>query len=199
MADTDLLRRRHWIFDLDGTLTHAAHDFAAFKADNNLPSDRPVLEAIGDLSEEEAAALHFRLNAWEESIARKAVAAPDAIRLLEYLDDNHYRLGVLTRNSSRVAALTLQAAGLARYFNPRDVLGRDDAAPKPSPEGIQRILTRWRAEAGDAVIVGDYRFDLEAGATAGVATVLLDRSGEEDWPCDLRVTSLELLLPESVR
>ncbi|MDG1479220.1 MAG: HAD-IA family hydrolase [Myxococcota bacterium] len=197
MADTSLLTRRHWIFDMDGTLTHAAHDFAAFKAKYDLPPDRPILEYLRELPEDEAAQLNKRLNRWEEKLARKATAADDAVRLLSYLDEQHYRLGILTRNSSKVASMTLQAAGLARFFNPRFVLGRDNAAPKPSPEGIQKILTSWRAEPSDTVMVGDFQFDLEAGAAAGTATVLIDRLGGRDWPCDVRVARLDALLPSS--
>ena len=42
-------------------------------------------------------------------------------------------------------------------------------------------------------MVGDYRFDLEAGRNAGVATVHLDVDGGETWPdvTDVRVDSLE--------
>jgi HAD superfamily hydrolase (TIGR01549 family) len=197
MADKSLLRRRHWIFDMDGTITHAAHDFAAFKAKYNLPPDKPVLEHLRGLAEDEAAVLNRRLNKWEESLARKAAAAEDAVRLLTYLDEQHYRLAILTRNSSRVASITLQASGLARFFNPRFVLGRDDAEPKPSPEGIQKLLTLWGAKPEDTVMVGDYQFDMEAGKAAEVATVLIDRIGGRDWPCDLRVTRLDSVLPAS--
>jgi len=189
-----LLSRRHWIFDMDGTLTHAAHDFALFKADNGLPPDRPILEVLREWPEAEAEVVYARLNAWEEGIARQAVAAEDAVRLLEHLRDAGCVLGVLTRNSRRVATLTLQAAGLSGFFSPRAVLGRDDATPKPSPAGILHLLAHWRAEPEDTVMVGDYQFDLEAGQAAGVSTVLIDRFGDRNWKSDIRVTRLDYII-----
>ena len=189
-----LLARQHWIFDMDGTLTRAAHDFAAFKADNNLPPERPILEVLSERPREEAAVLHERLNAWEEDIARHAVAAEDAVVLLRHLQEAGCVLGVLTRNSQRVATLTLQAAGLSTFFAPTDVLGRDDAEPKPSPAGVSRLLSGWGASPTDAVMVGDYLFDREAGAAAGTATVLIDRFGDRHWPATKRVTRLDELL-----
>ena len=189
-----LMKRRHWIFDMDGTLTLAAHDFAAFKADNGMPLDRPILEVLAEYPVEEAQRIHARLDDWEEAIARRAVAAADALTLLTHLHETGHVLGVLTRNSRRMATITLQAAQLSHFFDPQVVLGRDDAAPKPSPEGIPRLLAHWGAAAEDAVMVGDYRFDLEAGQAAGVATVLIDRHGGQNWPSDVRVTELDSLI-----
>lgn len=188
------MKRRYWIFDMDGTLTLAAHDFTAFKADNGLPLDRPILEVLAEYPAEKAQQVHARLNDWEEAIARRAVAAADALVLLEHLRESGHVVGILTRNSQRVASITLQAAGLSHFFDPQVVLGRDDAEPKPSPEGILRLLDHWGAAAEDAVMVGDYRFDLEAGHAAGVATVLIDRHGDRDWPADVRVTALDSMI-----
>jgi len=54
------------------------------------------------------------------------------------------------------------------------VLGREAAAPKPDPAGIRRLLAHWRAGPHQAVMVGDYRYDLLAGRAAGIATVYVD-------------------------
>ncbi|MEY4949417.1 MAG: hypothetical protein RL698_1628, partial [Pseudomonadota bacterium] len=40
---------RHWIFDLDGTLTVAMHDFDAIRTALDLPTGRPILEALAEL------------------------------------------------------------------------------------------------------------------------------------------------------
>ena len=191
-----LLNRRHWIFDMDGTLTLAAHDFAAFKSANGMPTDRPILEVLAEYPEQKAQRIHARLSDWEEDIARRAVAAADARTLLTHLHTTGHVLGVLTRNSRRVATITLEAAQLSHFFAPQVVLGRDDAEPKPDPAGILRLLEHWGAAAEDAVMVGDYLFDLEAGRAAGVATVLIDRLGDRHWDCDLRVTALDSIIKQ---
>jgi HAD superfamily hydrolase (TIGR01509 family) len=192
----DLLRRRCWIFDLDGTLTVAIHDFAAIRAALGLPPDRPILEALAELSETEARPRRAQLDRIEREVAGRARPAPGAAALLDSLAARGARTGVLTRNSHASALATLQAAGLERFFDPDDVVGREQAAPKPRPDGIRRLLARWRARAADAVMVGDYRFDLEAGRAAGTATVWVDALGSGLWSAhaDLRVERLDQLL-----
>lgn len=191
-----LLAHRHWIFDMDGTLTLAVHDFDAIRAELGLPEGRPILEALAERRDGERAALTRRLDAIEERLAREARPQPGAEALLRALADRSAQLGILTRNSRENALLTLETAGLAAYFLPEDVLGRDEAAPKPSPDGVLQLLARWRAEAGAAVMVGDYRYDLLCGRAAGTKTVYLDPSGRFDFSelADLRIRRLDELL-----
>lgn len=192
-----LLARRHWIFDLDGTLTVAAHDFDAMRRDLDLPMGVGILEALDALPQAEAAPRHLRLRAWEERIASQAEPEPDARPLLEALAARGARLGIVTRNASDIAWTTLDRAGFSSFFDAGDVLGRDRAAAKPDPDGIHRLLHAWGAEPDDAVMVGDFRLDLEAGRAAGVATVLVDRRGRgAAWAAwaDRTVDRLDALL-----
>ncbi len=191
MTAAELRARRHWIFDLDGTLTVAVHDFGALRARLGLPQGRPILEAIAARPEHEQAALHAGVEAWELEMVAFARPADGAAKLLDALAT--HRRAVLTRNTSAVALATLDAVGLSERFDP--VFGRHDAAAKPSPEGIERVLAAWRAAPEDAVMVGDYGFDLEAGRAAGIATVLVDAHGHGKWRplADLVVPSLRAL------
>ena len=151
-----LRARRHWIFDLDGTLTLAQHDFEAIRRDLGLPAGRPILEQLAAMSVAEAAPIHAELERIEEDLAKEAEPAPGAASLLADLHRTGMRLGILTRNKRRLAHIALKATGLARYFETDVVLGRDEAAPKPSPDGVQRILQTWGADPSDAVMLGDY-------------------------------------------
>lgn len=192
-----LLERRFWVFDMDGTLTVPTHDFDALRRDLGLPPDSPILETLDALPPEEAAVLHERLHAWELEHAARALPIADAVALLEVLASRGATLGVLTRNTRPVALRTLEVTGLADYFVPSDVLGRDSAAPKPSPEGVLRLLTGWSAEPAQAVMVGDWVFDVDAGRAAGAATVWIDRHGHAPrFPgrADVVVSSLRQLL-----
>ncbi len=196
MSDA-LLARRHWIFDLDGTLTVAAHDFDAMRDELGLPRGVGILEALDALPPAEAAWRHARVRAWEAELADAARAEPDALVLLEALRARGAVLGVLTRNLTALAWRTLAAIGAAHHFGPDAVIGRDHAAAKPDPEGILRLLGRWGASPGDAVMVGDFVLDLRAGRSAGVATVLVDRrSRGADWArwADRTVARLDDLL-----
>ena len=193
-----LLARRHWVFDMDGTLTVAVHDFDAIRAELGLPAGRLILEALAERPEGERRALLMRLDAIELELARTAQAQPGASRLLAALRERGARLGILTRNSRENALLTLEASGLGAFFEPDHVLGRDEAEPKPSPAGVLRLLESWRADARSAVMVGDYRLDLLCGRAAGAVTVYLDPSGRFDFAelADHRVRRLDELLLE---
>ena len=135
-----LLARRHWVFDMDGTLTVAVHDFDAIRAELGLPAGRLILEALAERPEEERRALLTRLDAIELDLARTAQAQPGASRLLAALRERGARLGILTRNSRENALLTLEASGLGAFFAPDHVLGRAEAEPRPSPAGVLRLV-----------------------------------------------------------
>jgi len=192
----NLTQRNHWIFDLDGTLTVAMHDFDAIRAALGLPPNRPVLESIASLPEEQAAILRNRLNEIELDLARRASPQMGATELLVGLRKRGAKLGILTRNTRRNAHETLHACGLLDFFEPDCVLGRESAPPKPNPDGIHKLLDYWETHPGDTVMVGDYHFDLEAGRRAGTTTVWLDIEGHGQWldQADLRVQSLQELM-----
>lgn len=192
-----LAGRRHWVFDLDGTLTLAVHDFDALRRELGLPLGLPILEALAERPAEEAARLMERLDALEAQLVSSTGPAPGAAELLEQLTRRGCTTGILTRNSLDNARATLEHCGFAQRFASEAVLGRDEARPKPSPDGIHRLLRRWSASPSSAVMVGDFRYDLEAGRAAGVVTVSVDPSGRHEWAslADLCVDSLEELLP----
>ena len=171
-----------WIFDLDGTLTVAVHDFAAFKASQGLPADRDILRGLETVSSQRAAEIRTALRQWEADLAHAAVPGPGVVDLLEHLRSRERHLAVLTRNTRANALRTLSAAGLDPFFDARDVAGRDSAAPKPAPDGLFRQLALWGAHPDEAVMVGDYLFDVVAGRAAGTATVLVDPHGRYGHP-----------------
>jgi HAD superfamily hydrolase (TIGR01509 family) len=195
---TALRARRCWIFDLDGTLTVAQHDFAAMKRELGLPADQTLLEAARARPPAERARLLAAIDAWELAHAHQAVVRPGAAALLEALRSRGIPIGVLTRNTLPSALKTLEATGLAGYFAPQSlaVAGRDCAAPKPAPDGLHLVAGRLQRAASEAVMVGDYRFDLEAGRAAGAFAVWLDaeRVGTFRDLADLVVHDLHALL-----
>ncbi len=171
-----LIGRRGWIFDLDGTLTEAVHDFGALRRTLGMPDGVGLLEYLTTQPRARADALEAQIAAWEAAHAEQARAESDAVALLDRLVARGARIGVLTRNLRALAVRTLAVAGIAHI--PADaVVGRDTAPPKPAPDGILRLLDQWSLEPSDAVMVGDWGFDIEAGRAAGVASVLVDRSG----------------------
>jgi len=172
---------RHWVFDMDGTLTVAAHDFAAIRAALNIPAEDDILHHLAALPADEAAAKHAWLLEHERELAIASQPAPGAVALVRTLAERGYRLGVLTRNARELAHITLAAIGIDDCFAPRDVLGRDEAAFKPNPEGLLKLAAAWEVPPAEMVMVGDYRFDLAAGRAAGTRTVLVNMPANP-WP-----------------
>ena len=191
-----ILGRRCWIFDMDGTLTVAVHDFSAIRTALGMAdTDHDILGFLAALPAAESASRHARLIEIEYELAGRTVAAPGAGRLLEQLLQRGSRIGILTRNTREIALHTLAMIGLQQYFAREDILGRDEAAPKPDPEGIAKLLDAWGSAPDEAVMVGDYLFDLQVGRAAGTATIHVDPNGVFSWPelSDLTVANLEEL------
>lgn len=189
--------RRHWVFDLDGTLTVAVHDFAAIRSELGIPDDSDILGHLSSLPEREALLLNASLQQIELELAGITVAAAGAFKLLQQLQGIGTRLGILTRNTRKNALRTLDLIGLGDFFAAGDVIGRDEALPKPDPDGIYRLADRWGSDPAAAVMVGDYLYDLQAGRLAGAMTVHVDNSRAFRWPelADVSVESLEELVP----
>ncbi|MGY4490795.1 HAD family hydrolase [Pseudomonas sp. TE3610] len=172
---------RHWVFDMDGTLTVAVHDFAAIRVALEIPPEDDILTHLATLPAEVAAAKHAWLLAHERELAVASRAADGAVELVRSLAERGHTLGILTRNAQELAHITLQAIGIADCFAVQDVLGRDNALPKPDPDGLLKLADAWGVAPAQMVMVGDYRFDLDCGRAAGAHTVLVNLP-DNPWP-----------------
>ena len=139
---------RHWVFDMDGTLTVAVHDFAAIRVALAIPAEHDILTHLAALPADEAAAKHAWLLEHERDLALGSQPAPGAVELVRELAGRGYRLGILTQCPG-AGAVTLEAIGLADCFALEDVLGRDDAPPKPHPGGLLKLAEAWKVPASD--------------------------------------------------
>lgn len=195
-AAHQLASRTCWLFDMDGTLTRAMHDFDAMRTALALPAGVPILEALAALPHEEAQTKRHELDVMELEMARHATLQPGSVELLDHLEGKGAALGIVTRNGRAIADATLAACGLERYFTAESIISRDCCTAKPDPAGVELAMTRLDGSISSTVMVGDYLFDLSAGRRAGVLTVHLDVGGQFAWPdeTDIGVTSLPALL-----
>ncbi|WP_264311471.1 HAD family hydrolase [Pseudomonas putida] len=172
---------RNWVFDMDGTLTVAVHDFAAIREALEIPPEHDILTHLAALPAAQSAAKHAWLLEHERDLALASKAATGAVELVRELAGRGCRLAILTRNARELAHVTLEAIGLADCFPVEHVLGRDEAEPKPSPDGLLKIAGAWGVAPSELVMVGDYRFDLDCGRAAGARTVLVNLP-DNPWP-----------------
>ncbi|MGD1863326.1 MAG: HAD family hydrolase [Phormidesmis sp.] len=190
-----LSTRTDWIFDMDGTLTESLHAFPAISRALGLPPTEPILEALAKLPPSELTDRQKQLTDIEIDIAHQATPQPGAAELLTALKAKGKRIGILTRNTKDIAHITLKACGLSDFFHPDDILGRSCCPPKPQPDGILQLLTRWSLTPEYAVMTGDHKFDLLTAKNANAAAVYLDPTGEFPWKhhADYSVKSLGAL------
>ena len=188
--------QNHWVFDLDGILTVAVHDFAAIRRELSIPDGSDILGHLASLPEHHARPLHNRLQEIELELSAVTQAAHGALELVDHLHTIGASLGVLTRNTRENALRTLELIGLGDYFEADNVLGRDESPPKPDPDGIHHLAVRWNADPAAMVMVGDYLYDLQAGRAAGALTVHVDTTRGFRWPelADVGVGTLDELL-----
>jgi len=187
-----LAHRRFWVFDLDGTLTVAVHDFHAIRSMLGIPEGTGILEALEAMPAEQALPLRRRLDEHERELAASAEAADGAHDLLEALRTRGAAVGIVTRNNLVNVEATLAAAGLAAFFERAHLRTRDDSVPKPHPGGILDLLGAWAARPEASVMVGNHVIDLQAGRAAGVLTIHVDATGAFPWSehADVEVTTL---------
>lgn len=183
----------HWVFDMDGTLTEAVHDFDAIRAQLGLPEGEPILEQIALLPPSEQHRLHTQLFDLEMDLANQAQARDGALALLTHLHSHGVQLAILTRNAYRIALATLEAAGLRAYFHDDVVIAREHCPPKPQPDGLHLIASRWGVPSESMIMVGDNGFDVATALAAGATALHLRIDAHPAPPAHWQVHHLDIL------
>ncbi len=165
-----------FIFDLDGTLIELNLDFDEIRRAVGV-RDRYILEAILKLDEEVRREKLEILKDFEIRSASAAKLMPHAKDVLRLLDDLGLKKGIVTRNCRESVEIVINRFGLDVDF----VITREDAKPKPSPEPILLALKLARSKPDTAIVIGDYKFDLIAGRSAGTKTALLLNERNKDF------------------
>jgi HAD superfamily hydrolase (TIGR01509 family) len=157
------------IFDLDGTLVDSQLDFAAMRRETGCPEGVGLLEFVEALEQpahrEQALAI---IHHHEMAGAKAARWMPGAEAAVLALRNAGLPIGVVTRNSRAAAEHTFKALRVP----PIDLVTREDARPKPDPDGLLQLAKRWRLVPSTLAYVGDFRFDLEAAQRAGMSAIL---------------------------
>lgn len=178
---TFLYNCQHWVFDMDGTLTRAVHDFDYIRQQLAIPPEADILGHLDSLPATQSRAAHDWLMKHERALAEQSVAATGAVELVQHLHQRGDRLAILTRNARELASVTLQAIGLKQCFHDDDILGREQATPKPAPDGILKIAQAWQVDSARMCMIGDFHFDLRSARKAGAKAVLVNLP-TNPWP-----------------
>lgn len=156
------------LFDMDGTLTEPMLDFPRIKAEMGI-GDRPILEALAALTGVERDRAEAVLLRHEEQAAENSTLNPGCRELLAWLHEHRIRTALITRNS-RLSMETV----LRRHQLSLDVLvTREDPPFKPNPHPLKLACQKLNVDFGDAWMVGDGWYDVQAGEAAGIKTIWL--------------------------
>lgn len=202
------------LFDLDGTLADTAADLGA--ALNRLRTDEGLeplaLEAIRPLvssgvrgmlkvgfalhpGDAPYAGLYQRfLTHYGEAVCVDTTLYAGVLDLLEALEENNIRWGVVTNKTSRFTLPLLEQLGLARRTVCM-ISGDSAPRPKPAPDPLLLACTIADTLPQRCIYVGDDLRDIEAGRAAGMGTVaaawgyLGDEKPIEEWGADTIIQS----------
>jgi HAD superfamily hydrolase (TIGR01549 family) len=156
------------IFDMDGTLTRPFLDFPKIRKAIGIAE--PLLENMlalpaGPLRERAFAIL----GRFEEEAAEASELNDGTREVLDFLSGRGVPAALVTRNSRRSTDRVLSKHALSFQV----VVTREDAPAKPRPEPLWLICERLGVEPPQALMVGDFKFDIAAGRNAGTRTALL--------------------------
>ncbi|MGN6366753.1 MAG: HAD family hydrolase [Phycisphaerae bacterium] len=166
------------IFDMDGTLTEELLDFGAIRGEIGVPSEEVgILEHISSLAGEARARAEGILHGHEIAAAERCALHAGAEEVLAGLKEAGVKTALLTRNSGACAERVLGRHGLELDY----VASRENRPHKPHPDSILNIVRAVGVSAEETLMVGDYVYDLQAAAGAGVDSALLV-NGKRELP-----------------
>ena len=163
------------IFDLDGTITQPYFDFDVIRQEIGLPRDSgPLLESMQKMTAEQRRRAELILHRHEERAVADSTLNPGAAATLATLRERRIHVGVLTRNLRRNAIAIAEKHGLE--FDA--VVGREEGPVKPDAFGVLDMCATFGIEPAEAMLVGDYLFDLLCAKRAGAVAVLLANNNQ---------------------
>ncbi|HVT81252.1 MAG TPA: HAD-IA family hydrolase [Phycisphaerae bacterium] len=157
------------IFDMDGTLTEELLDFAAIRGEIGVSEGAGILEHILRLQGEERERATVILHRHEMTAAESCVLHAGVVEMLQTLRAGGVRTALLTRNSRACAEVVLGRHGLAFEY----VATREQTPHKPHADSILNICRRLGILPEQTLMVGDYLYDVQAAANAGVHSALV--------------------------
>lgn len=168
------------LFDMDGTLTTPMLDFPAIKAEMGIGT-QPILEALGLMDSARRAVAVEVLHRHEETAAEASTLNPGCRELLDWVQAQQIPIALVTRNSRRSVDVVLRRHGLHIPV----LITRDDGPFKPDPAPLRLACEKLGVNDLSSVwMIGDGRYDIEAGIAAGTRTVWISHGKTRDFPAN---------------
>lgn len=177
------------LFDLDGTLLDTKpiifkcfdEAFGVHFPEIKL-TDKDRLEFIGptllysfgqytnDNNLIEKAIKTYRKCSVREHNKNTLKAFNNAEKLLKYLKENKYLIGVATSKMNEAAKHGLEIAKIDKYVDL--IIGSDDVSThKPNPESLLKAIETFNVKPEEALYIGDHENDILASKNANILSV----------------------------
>lgn len=191
-----------FIFDLDGTLIDALPDIQANanRALQELGYERQLSLAetqphVGGGAQKLAASVlnkpldddatmamyHAFTKFYEAHPADFGKPFPGVMQVLNTLRERDIPISVVTAKPARARIRVLDAMELTSYFT-LALSPEDGYAKKPAPDMLLQCCKAMGVKPEESVMVGDTRFDVEAGFNAKCGHVAFAEHGYQDVP-----------------
>ena len=175
------------IFDLDDTLIHSSINYSEIRLklielfpDEYKPSfkDRnPLLQLLKNLkgiSEELYEQGKLIVEKSERNAAKNAVIMKGAEIIPSLLEQFNLKGLIYTNNSNDTVNLYRENPEFS-FLSQFQIVTRDDVKkPKPHPEGLLQIISRFKIPKSDVIYIGDSFIDSEAANRADIKFILFN-------------------------
>ena len=212
------------LFDLDGTLIDTAHDLGvalnlqlarhgkqALLHDEIWPvashGSRGLLElgfGITPIDKSFEALRIEYLDLYESVFTNKPIFLPGIADLLEKLDAEGIKWGIVTNKPRRFSVDLIKAVQMgdkSLYQRAACLVCGDDAPqPKPAPDTLLMACKETNSKPSECIYVGDAERDVQAGRAAGVKTIvalfgyIAETDKPAEWGADAMIKSPDELL-----
>jgi phosphoglycolate phosphatase len=88
---------------------------------------------------------------------------------LSFWKNQNKNLFVVSAKSSDALLLSLDYLKIKDFFV--DIIGREDVSePKPNPEAINKLISKFNLDRNKTIMIGDANVDIQMGKNAKVST-----------------------------
>ncbi len=193
-----------FIFDLDGTLIDALPDIRAnanralaklgYDFQMTLAETQPHVgggaqklasNVLGKPMDhpDTMALYHAFADFYEQHPADEGVMFPGVKETLETLKAKGIPMCIVTAKPAKARLKVTKALGLDEYMT-LCLSPEDGFAKKPAPDMLLECCRAMGVDHSEAVMVGDTRFDVEAGLAARCHTTCFAEHGYQDMPAE---------------
>jgi HAD superfamily hydrolase (TIGR01509 family) len=167
-----------FLLDWDGVLADTRLNFLPVREKYFGGRIVPLSEAAATLPEPDRSMALAEIYRIEMEGADAATAVEGAKDLIAWLAKERKPWAVISRNSLESIVLAAKRCGITL---PPVTLSREDRYVKPDPRALGLAAERLGAALADCVMVGDFKYDLEAAKNAGIPSVFVRQKTGADW------------------